>query len=317
MTLGRDIKYFNDYKDNYVEILKYILLQKRSSQRFPSDEEIKEKMLLRNLYNMNSKNSMHILERLENFNNRERIDLQKLLTDGSLTIEHIMPQTLSNTWKSILGKDYENIHITYLHTIGNLTLTAYNSEMSNKSFAEKKSIDGGFLQSKLFLNEYLKNQDVWDSSTITERASILIDRSLKIWQSCNTSYENIRDVENTYSLDDDINFTGEKIKYFTLLGQKIPVDYWVNFLQQLCIILYDLEPAKFRVLLTDNEINKRSSILSTEESKLRSPLKISDDLFIEGNQSTEYILYITKLLLEKLGIDIEEVNICLRENKLE
>jgi len=316
MTLGRDIKNFDDHKEKYFDILKYIFLQKRSSQRFPSDDEIKEKMVLKNLYNMNSKNNMHILERLENYKNREVIDLQKLLAEGKLTIEHIMPQTLSNTWKNELGVNYENIHLTYLHTIGNLTLTAYNREMSNKSFLEKKSIEGGFSHSKLYLNDFIKKQDTWNENTILERADILIKKSLEIWQSCNTDYENIRDVENTYNLDDDIDFTGEKIKYFTLLGQKIMVDYWVNFLQQLCIILYDLEPAKFRNLLNDYEISKKSIILSNEESKLRSPLKITEDLFIEGHQSTEYILYISRLILKKLDIDSEEVSICLRENKI-
>jgi uncharacterized protein with ParB-like and HNH nuclease domain len=317
MTLGRDIKNFDDYKEKYIDVLKYILSQKRSSQRFPSDEEVKEKMLLKNLYNMNSKNNMHILERLENFRNKEVIDLQKLLAESKLTIEHIMPQTLSNTWRKELGVDYENIYLKYLHTIGNLTLTAYNGEMSNKSFSEKKSIEGGFLHSKLYLNEFIKNQSTWNDAIIEERANILIKKSLQIWQSCQTNYENIRDVENTYNLDDDIDFTGEKIKYFTLLGQKIIVDYWVNFLQQLCIILYDLEPAKFRNLLIDNEVNKRSIILSNDENKLRSPFKITEDLFIEGNQSTENILFISRLILKKLGIDNDEVNICIRENKIQ
>jgi hypothetical protein len=317
MTLGKDIKLFSDYKDNYVEILKYILLQKRSSQRFPNDDEIKEKMNTRDFYNMNTKNNMHIFERLENFENREKIDLQKLLAENMLSIEHIMPQTLSKIWKDELGPDYENMHTTYLHTIGNLTLTAYNREMSNRAFSEKKTIDGGFLQSKLYLNEYIKNQNNWNKEKINERASILTEKALKIWEACLTTYENARDIENTYSLNDDVNYTGEKIKYFTIFGQKITVEYWVNFLKQLCIILYDLEPAKFRNLLTDNEFTKKSVLLSDDESKLRSPLKIADDLFIEVNLSTEYILYIAKLLLIKLEIEVEEVSICLRENKLE
>jgi uncharacterized protein with ParB-like and HNH nuclease domain len=317
MTLGRDIKYFPDYRENYVEILKYIILQKRGSQRFPDDNEVKEKMIIKDFYNMNAKNNMHILERLENFENRERIDIQRLLAENNLTIEHIMPQTLSGIWKNELGPDYEFVHSTYLHTIGNLTLTAYNREMSNKSFSEKKSIDGGFIQSKLYLNEYVKKQDTWNRATIIERANILAEKSLRIWKYCLTNYENVRDIENTYSLSDDINFTGEKIKYFTILGQKIAVDYWINFLQQLCIILYDLEPAKFRNLLTDNDFGKKSLLLVDDESKLRSSIKITEDIFIEGNLSTDYILYIARLLLNKLGVDIEEINICLRENKLE
>jgi len=317
MTLGRDIKNFEDYKDNYVEILKYILSQKRSSQRFPKDEELKEKMIVKNLYNMNAKNNMHILERLENFNNRETIDLQKLLAENKLTIEHIMPQTLSNKWKNELGNNYEHIHNTYLHTIGNLTLTAYNGEMSNKSFLEKKTIEGGFLQSKLYLNDFIQKQNTWNENTIIDRANLLIERAIHIWKPCQTNYENTRDAENTYSLDDDIDFTGEKIKYFTIMGQKITVDYWVNFLQQLCIILYDLEPAKFRNILKENDINRKSTILTNDESKLRVSLKISEDLYIEGNLNTGNILYIAKYIINKLEIDIEEVSICIRENKLE
>jgi uncharacterized protein with ParB-like and HNH nuclease domain len=317
MTLGRDIKNFDDFKNNYIDILKYILSQKRSSQRFPNDEELREKMIIKNLYNMNTKNNMHILERLENFNNREVIDLQKLLTENKLTIEHIMPQTLSNIWKKELGNNFESVHNTYLHTIGNLTLTAYNSEMSNKSFLEKKTIEGGFLQSKLYLNDYIQKQNSWNEKIILERAKLLTEKAICIWKSCKTNYENLRDVENTYSLDDDIDFTGEKIKYFTIMGQKITVDYWVNFLQQLCIILYDLEPAKFRNILNENEINKKTTILANDESRLRSPLKITEDLYIEGNQNTEYILSTSKEILKKLEVDIEEISICIRERKFE
>ena len=316
MTLGRDIKSFNDYKEKYIDILKYIFSQKRSSQRFPTDDEISEKMILKNLYNMNSKNNMHILERLENFKNREIIDLQRLLTENKLTIEHVMPQKLSNTWRRELGENHEIVHITYLHTIGNLTLTAYNSEMGNKSFLEKKSIEGGFSNSKLYLNEYIKQQDTWNEDKIKERATILIKKSLEIWQSCKTDYENERDVENTYNLnDDDFDFTGQKIKYFTLFGQKITVEYWVNFLQELCIILYDREPAKFINLLDDINMNRKAKILSADEASLRMPKKITENLFIEGNQSTDNILSVSRLILKKLDIDDEEVNICLGEAK--
>jgi uncharacterized protein with ParB-like and HNH nuclease domain len=317
MTLGRDIKYFSDYKEKYTEVLKYIFSQRRGSQRFPNDEEVKEKMLLKDFYNMNAKNNMHVFESLENYENREKIDLQKLLADKEVTIEHIMPQTLSRVWQEELGDNYEQIHSVYLHTIGNLTLSAYNSEMGNKAFSEKKTINGGFNQSKLYLNEFVKQQAKWDDKAIISRANILIAKALRIWRSCKTNYENVRDIENTYSLTDDVNFTGEKIKYFIVLGQKINAEYWVNFFQQICIILYDLESTKFRNLLEDSELNKKSILISKDENKLREPLKISEDIYLEGNLSTEYILYITRIILKKLDIDLDEVNICLRENKIE
>jgi uncharacterized protein with ParB-like and HNH nuclease domain len=314
MMLCRDIKCFNDYKEKYVEILKYIFLQKRGVQRFPGDEEVREKMVSKDFYNI--KNNLYIFESLENFENREKIDLRELLANKEITIEHIMPQTLSKVWKNEMGINYDQTQTTYLHTIGNLTLSAYNSEMSNKSFSEKKTIDGGFNQSKLFLNEFIKLQDKWDDKAIVSRAKILIERSLKIWKPCKTNYENVRDTENTYDLNDDTNFTGEKIKYFIVFGQKINVDHWNHFLQQICIILYDLEPIRFRNLLTDNDVNRKSILISSDDSKLRTPLKIAEDIYLEGNLNAEYILYITRLILKKLDIDLEEVDICLKENKI-
>ncbi|MDR2081782.1 MAG: DUF262 domain-containing HNH endonuclease family protein [Campylobacteraceae bacterium] len=316
MVLGREIKDLSDYKENYVKIFKYILLQKRGSQRFPNDNELKGRMIVKDLYNMNAKNSMHILERLENFQNREKIDIQKLLAENILTIEHIMPQTLSKKWKDEIGIEHEFIHSTYLHTIGNLTLTAYNSEMSNKSFSEKKTIDGGFEQSKLYLNEYVKQQDAWNKNTIIERADILANRALKIWQFCATDYKSSKDIENTYSLSEDINFTGTKLKYFTFRGQKIEVNHWIIFLQQLCRVLYDMEPIKFRNLMYDDEFNKKPLLLSDDKSKLRSVLQITEDIFMEATFNTNYRVYIAKQILSKLDIDMEEVNICLQEDKI-
>jgi uncharacterized protein with ParB-like and HNH nuclease domain len=317
MTLGRDIKKFEDYDDKYVEIFKYILSQKRASQRFPNDEEVREKMILKDIYNTNAKNKLHIFDRLENYNNRERVDLQRLLDDNLLSIEHIMPQTLSIIWKNDLGENFELTHSKYLHTIGNLTFTAYNSELSNKAFEEKKRIKGGFIESKLFLNDFIKDQNSWGEETILKRARLLIEKSIEIWPSSKTDYENERDVENTYSLDDENNFTGEKIKYFQFLGQDTNVDNWRDFFQQICFILFELEATKFKRFVIDEDFRKRSILVSDKKEDLRVPMAIAKSIFIEGNLSAEHILTLVRTMLQKLEIDLSEVNICLRENKVE
>ena len=120
----------------------------------------------------------YILSSLENFNNKAPINIE------NYTIEHIMPQTknLSNVWKKELGKNYETVQKKYLHTIGNLTLTAYNSEMSNKSFSEKMEMNGGFKESALRLNSYVVKQNEWNEKIIKERASILVEKALLIWK---------------------------------------------------------------------------------------------------------------------------------------
>lgn len=91
----------------------------------------------------------YILERLENFGIRELIDVEKLVDDKTLTIEHVMPQTLSDEWKKHLGENWELIQTKYLNTPGNLTLTAYNSDYSNslfeKTFFRKKRAQRKFL----------------------------------------------------------------------------------------------------------------------------------------------------------------------------
>ncbi|OOP99350.1 hypothetical protein B0X49_03860, partial [Helicobacter pylori] len=115
------------------------------------------------------------LERLENFDTKEPVDTQKC------NIEHIMPQTLTPEWQKDLGENFEAIHEKYLHTIGNLTLTGYNAEYSNKSFQEKRDMEKGFKQSSLKLNQNLKDLESFDEKEIEKRANDLADWALKIW----------------------------------------------------------------------------------------------------------------------------------------
>ena len=150
-----------------------------------------------------------------------------------------------------------------------------------------------------------------------KRARLLIEKSIEIWPSSKTDYENERDVENTYSLDDENNFTGEKIKYFQFLGQDTNVDNWRDFFQQICFILFELEATKFKRFVIDEDFRKRSILVSDKKEDLRVPMAIAKSIFIEGNLSAEHILTLVRTMLQKLEIDLSEVNICLRENKVE
>jgi len=105
MTLGREIKNHADYKENYVSILKYLLMKKKGSQRFPEDNEFAEKFVSKDIYN--SKNCSYILGRIENFGNIEKLDIENLLRYNELTIEHIMPKSLSDQWTHDLGPNWE------------------------------------------------------------------------------------------------------------------------------------------------------------------------------------------------------------------
>ncbi|MGL2902716.1 GmrSD restriction endonuclease domain-containing protein [Helicobacter pylori] len=148
------------------------------NQKFPNDFEFKDSFITKELYGRNKtkkKKTKYFLERLEKFDTEEPVDTQKC------TIEHIMPQTLTEEWERDLGENFQAIHDKYLHTIGNLTLTGYNEKYSNNSFQEKRDMEKGFKQSPLKLNQSLKDLEVFGEKEIEKRANDLADWALKIW----------------------------------------------------------------------------------------------------------------------------------------
>ncbi|GAA9016313.1 DUF262 and DUF1524 domain-containing protein [Helicobacter pylori] len=145
----------------------------KGKQRFPNNDEFKDLFITIDFYKLQK--IKYFLERLENFDTKEPVDTQKC------NIEHIMPQTLTPEWQKDLGENFEAIHEKYLHTIGNLTLTGYNSEYSNNSFQEKRDMEKGFKQNSLKLNQSLKDLEPFGEKEIEKRASDLADWALKIW----------------------------------------------------------------------------------------------------------------------------------------
>ncbi len=161
-------------KDEYFESLKAHFGYLTEKQRFPNNDEFKDCFITINFYNLKEKKK-YFFERLENFDTKEPVN-----TKG-LTIEHIMPQTLTEEWERDLGENFQAIHDKYLHTIGNLTLTGYNSTYSNNSFQEKRDMEKGFKDSPLRLNQSLKNLESFSEEEIKKRANDLADLALKIW----------------------------------------------------------------------------------------------------------------------------------------
>ncbi|GHR07404.1 hypothetical protein VN0434_08920 [Helicobacter pylori] len=163
-------------KDEYFKSLKAHFGYLTNNQRFPNNDEFKNLFITIDFYKKFKKKTKCFLERLENFDRKERVS-----TKG-LTTEHIMPQTLEDEWERDLGENFQEIHDKYLHTIGNLTLTGYNSEYSNKSFQEKRDMEKGFKNSPLRLNQGLgDNLESFGEEEIKKRANDLADLALKIW----------------------------------------------------------------------------------------------------------------------------------------
>lgn len=162
---------------NYLNSYKEVLLAKDNYQRMPDNREFAANFRLRDIYNLRSKNRDYIFDKFENWGSKEKTNIH------SYTIEHIMPQNpeLSQEWRDALGENWREIQKTYLHTIGNLTLTGYNSTLSDRSFTEKRDIEGGFRLSAIRLNVKLQDLETWNEQEIKKRTDRLIDKAINIW----------------------------------------------------------------------------------------------------------------------------------------
>ena len=173
-TFARLSKEIN--KHEYYNYFVAAMFEKDTYKRFPANDEVQEKLLNQNMYSKR-KILKHILIAIENTEGKE------FVSSENSTIEHIMPQNLTKEWEKELGSNSEEIHSTYLHTLGNLTLTPYNSELGDKSFYDKKIHEKhGFCKSKLALNEGLCELDKWTNKEITDRTKQLSKKIINIWK---------------------------------------------------------------------------------------------------------------------------------------
>ncbi len=163
-------------KDRYLESIQAHFMLLPSYRRFPKDEEFKREIKVRDLYKFRSRS--YWLRRMENHGRKERVPV------GEYTIEHILPQneSLSKSWQESLGPEWQRIQQTWLHTLGNLTLTGYNSEYSDRTFSEKRDMSGGFKQSPIQLNQGLGQIEVWDEPAIQARADQLASQAVRVWK---------------------------------------------------------------------------------------------------------------------------------------
>ncbi len=162
-------------KDRYLESIEAQLLLLPSYRRFPNDDEFHRDLQTRDLYNFRSRS--YWLRRFENHGRKEHVPVDEY------TIEHILPQNeqLSAAWRSALGTEWQRIQQTWLHTLGNLTLTGYNSEYSDRPFTEKRDMEGGFKQSPLKLNDGLGQLEQWNEEAIKTRAGKLAGLAVRVW----------------------------------------------------------------------------------------------------------------------------------------
>ncbi len=294
-------------KENYLQKI-YLFMTTLSSTKdaVPNDTMFKDGLLYGNIYK-NTKLCKYILTVLENgtFSAKETVNI-----DSSITIEHIMPQNKNEEWEKEIGKDYFSVHEKYLHTLGNLTLTGYNSELSDKPFTIKKNM----IKEKskfVSLNSDVINQEHWNSSAILKRA----ERLSSIIMECFRLPKLILDIKpvvienNKHNAMDGADLSNTKPSSFILLGENVIVSSYSDMLQKIIKLLYVTDDKIMQKLATSNyKIPNATRIyLSLDKSILRKPIEIENtNIYFETNLSANNIMSFIRELLSEYDLSNDD-----------
>lgn len=279
----RDIVRLKKENDNAADVLIYILKNKKGNGKFPDDKEFKQAFLSKDLYHIQSVNRTYMFECLENLDSKDDISIAEKIIDGSLSVEHIMPQKVNADWKNDLGDKWEEVHTKYLNCIGNLTITGYNGEYSNSPFKIKKEIEGGFNVSPYHINEVIKDTDIWNEEKIIKRGKSLADFALKYWNIRESNYISPVQLKDKIPMGDDDYFVGRLIKGYEFNDVEVTVNSWVELLVLVLKQVYIDEPAKMYLLPDNLSITNKVGIDKSLEDGY---IEIGNDLYVYKNNST-------------------------------
>ncbi len=304
LMLHKEIFRYDGTTDQYFEKFKFAMLAKKERVRFPDDTEFAAAFSAKPMYLMNSKNKHYLFERLENFGTTENKAVWDHIDQGDYSIEHIMPQHLTPAWVEALGENYLQIHENWLHRIANLTLTAYNSKYSNNSFADKCDMKNGFKESGIRMNQRIAQKTTWGPAELEERDLQLQQRALEIWAAPVTTYVAPEKQLDSFSLDDDVEFTGKTIARFSYKGMEQPVTSWVDMYQQVLKILHAEDKSVLSGLAytTDDSVELALHV-SSKESDFSKCIQIDNNIFVWSNTSTQYKITTLRRFFSMYGAD--------------
>lgn len=197
----------------------------------------------------------------------ERVNVIEGMQEDRFTIEHIMPQTLSATWKKELGNGYQEIYDRWDNHLANLTLTAYNSSYSNKSFHEKKTAEYGFDHSWFRLNDFLKNCDQWAEKELNERNELIKQSALKLWPMPTTNFQLKISENEVFGLDEENDYANVKIVSYSFMNTpyKLTKRTWKEMYIEVVRALYELDAAPICQLIAGDRTPLEKILLDHQE----------------------------------------------------
>lgn len=299
LNLNKEIIRYDGTTDNYVQKFIYTLLSKKDSGRFPDDKEFSAELSVKPVYQMRGKYKAYLFERFENYGTVETKDVYTHLDNNTYSIEHIMPQHLTPAWIASLGENALEIHSVWLHRLANLTLTGYNPYLSNKTFDEKLNAEnGGYKNSGLKMNQKISSKKSWGLEELEERNAEMIALAKKIWAYPQTTFVPAKKEFYSCTLDDEnIELTGRNIVKYGYQNIEQSVNTWADMMEHVIKYLHQKDKSVLADLAYNvSDYAELSNYVSNDKNKLRSPLKIDNDIYIERNTSTALKISILRRL---------------------
>ena len=303
-------------KDHYYDSIVSFFQQLTSRDALPDDKTFALALKQNNLYRKNAL-CKFLLIAIENQGK------EKLETDD-LSIEHIMPQNknLSTAWQKMLGEEeWKEVQEHYLHTLGNLTLTGYNSELGDLPFAEKKRKINDVSSKVVVLYEDVKSCDLWNATAIEARADRLAAIILKLFPielpSVSISFADPRYQE--YTCDDPETATYKTPNYYVLQGERVNATNFAEMLRSIVRRLYEINPTIIETMARNNERLlswSQNVMFSYDSSLVYGDTMIGDSgIYQSVGFSASHIMYIIRALLDKYDIDRSDFAYSARSNK--
>ena len=305
LTLNREILRFDNTADNYVAKFIYSLLSKKESGRFPDDAEFTDALATKQVYQMRGKYKAYLFERFENYGTIETKDVYTHLDNNIYTIEHIMPQHLTPAWIECLGANAADIHGVWLHRLANLTLTGYNPNLSNKSFAEKRDAkEGGYKASGLKMNQKIATQNSWSLVELEARNAEMLALAVEIWAYPSTDFVPAAKEFDSCTLDDEnAELTGRDIVKYTFLNAEQPASSWADMFEHIVKFLHNKDKSILTNLAYSSKTTDLAVYVSNTQDGLRSALQIDENIYFEKNTSTALKMSILRRLFALYGAD--------------
>jgi uncharacterized protein with ParB-like and HNH nuclease domain len=274
-----------DANADYVEVLKYIILNQTGQTQIPNKDDFELAIRTYPFYEQHSNAiKSYVLSSTHTASKESKSTLHSIVEDDlQLTIEHVMPQTITDNWKEMLGSDYERLHGEYLHTLANLTLTGYNSDYSNRPYQDKMKLETkdkktgelkkvGFEFSPLPLNKWIATHETWDEKTLKERQEWWVKNLSQIWPLPTTSFEPVIP-DTSVDLLEDMELKGSGVRSVEVFGEKTSVSTWAEALDVIAEALYDRDQNFIETIKDDEYLSK---YIRQDGSAFRQSVEILD-----------------------------------------